>query len=92
MNDLEPRPNDYVDSKCPFCKSDVEYLSMAWHIVTTRLGRLARRRMGPCSNCGRWLKPILVWPDEGDGMRGWLLEAVDPYEIEQVTMRKKPPC
>jgi len=84
MNDLQPQDSDYVDDQCPFCKGLIRYFDLHWHVVTDRVGNLIRRRMGPCPHCGQWVKPILVWPDEGDGMRGWVLREVDPYEVEQV--------
>lgn len=90
MTELEPRPNDYVYRRCPFCKGDVEYFTLPWQTVKDRWGNPVRRRMGPCSHCGQWVRVVLVFPDEGDDLRGWLLEPVAPYEIEQLTKGKKP--
>jgi hypothetical protein len=90
MNELEPRPNDYVYRRCPFCKADVDYFSLPWQTVVDRCGGLVRRRMGPCSHCGEWVRCVLVFPDEGNDMRGWLLEPVDPFESAQLNKGKQP--
>lgn len=84
----EPQEGDHVHRRCPFCKGDVEYFSLPWHTVINLLGQLVKRRMGPCRSCGQWVKPILIWPDEGDG-RGWILEAVEEYEVQQITGEKR---
>ena len=91
MNDLQPDEHDHVDTRCPFCKADVPYTSMAWHPVITCLGQAACRRMGQCGNCQKWLKLVVAWPDEGHG-RHWLLDPVDDFEREQVAKSKKPSC
>lgn len=72
---------------CPFCKAEVLYFSMPWTTIGTREGKSLRRRMGPCPTCGIWLKPILFFPEEGEG--GWVLAQVDDYEVEQITRGKQ---
>jgi uncharacterized protein (UPF0212 family) len=81
MNDQEPE--DTAHHKCPMCGAEVAYLSMAWHTVRTRSGEPLCRRMGRCPGCGKWLKPIFAFSDEGDNLGGMLLE-VDSFESDQV--------
>ena len=75
---------------CPQCGAELAYFSMPWRRVAARNGEPVCRRMGPCSACGQWVRAVPVFPDEGDDMRGWLLERVDPFEVEQVTKGKQP--
>ena len=79
--------DDPQTRSCPFCKAEVLYFSLPWTTITTRDGILLRRRMGPCPTCGIWLKPILFFPEEGEG--GWFLEPVELYEVEQITIDDK---
>jgi hypothetical protein len=81
---LYPLDNGYLCHKCPNCHKYVVYFSMEWHTVRTRRGDFLRRRMGPCSHCEVWVKPILVW----DGTTGWLCECVDHFEGEQVEISR----
>ena len=81
---------DQQKHTCPQCGADVAYFSMPWRRITARDGRPVCRRMGPCLHCGQWVRAVLVFPDEGDDMRGWLLERAVPFEVEQVTKGKQP--
>jgi hypothetical protein len=81
---------DQQKRNCPQCGADVAYFSMPWHRVTARDGKPVCRRMGPCSHCGQWLRVVLVFPDEGGGMRGWLLEPVDSHEVQQLEKGQQP--
>jgi hypothetical protein len=46
--------------------------------------------MGPCLGCGQWVRAVLVFPDEVNDMRGWLLVPVDSYEVEQTLKGVQP--
>lgn len=77
MTDLEKR-------NCPHCAADIAYFSLPWRRDTARDGTPVCRRMGPCPGCGQWLRVMLVFPDEENDKRSWLLETVDTHEVQQL--------
>jgi hypothetical protein len=79
----EPPNNSRFDRRCPFCKHEIPYFGLPWTTVITRFGETLRRRMGACPQCKRFVKAVMIWPDEGDGS-GWVCEPVDTFEVEQV--------
>jgi hypothetical protein len=81
---------DQQKRNCPNCGADVAYFSMPWRRVTARDGTPVCRRMGQCPGCRQWVRIVLVFPDEENDLRGWLLEPVDTYEVQQVEKGKQP--